>query len=177
VQRDGAWYFQSNECALYNDIRDVSSSGGEDGSSGEELFDDNGGFSDSDTSVEDGNKGSRQARLRVSKNEDWFGPIRQLLGVPNVDDYTKSTFGDIDGNGKQNLIVSDDLGRSIGFYERLGDSDGHGWSSLQPISTILNTESSSSSGAMTSLRLNLTGDGLPDFLVDSNPKSYFRGCC
>ncbi|KAF7555141.1 hypothetical protein G7Z17_g2360 [Cylindrodendrum hubeiense] len=86
-----------------------------------------------------------------------FGPVRQLPKVPNVQDFPKHSFEDLDGSGKQSLVVQDDGGRTYGYYERLSDDTGE-WTPLQLFPSIINSKDADMK------RIDLTGNGLSDLL-------------
>ncbi|KAH6984363.1 virulence plasmid 65kDa B protein-domain-containing protein [Ilyonectria sp. MPI-CAGE-AT-0026] len=95
---------------------------------------------------------------------DDFGPVRQLREIPNIREFSKHSFEDLDGSGKQNVVVEDENGRTSGYYERL-DDDARDWTRLQLFPSILNT--TREEGDMK--RTDLTGDGLSDlFTTDTN---------
>ncbi|GAB1312346.1 SpvB-domain-containing protein [Madurella fahalii] len=95
---------------------------------------------------------------------DGFGPVRRLGAFPSVSDYnSKVSFGDLDGNGKQDLIVVDDQGRDSAYSERLAD-DPTGWAPLRPFPATLNRRLDE----VEVKRIDLTGDGLGDLLMVDN---------
>jgi RHS repeat-associated protein len=151
VQLDGTWYFQSNESAMMSSRDDDSTSISSSGTDAE-----------SDTTS---TNGSETDKIHPSA-EEGFGPIHELRAIPGLKDFTRSTIEDIDGNGCQDVVVVDEQGRVSGFYERITGGDGdESWTPLQLFPEVVNMDLKTA-GTYTPLRLDMTGNGQPDLLLE-----------
>ncbi|KAK3395003.1 hypothetical protein B0H63DRAFT_518069 [Podospora didyma] len=160
VQLDEAWYYQRNESALVESLSDGNRSDDDDGRSHDELLEGVTDHSDSDSSIENVEDSEDDPKNdNHATRSDRFGPICQLQAVPTIRNTTNSTFGDLGSNGCQDLLVTGDLGRTIGFHERLSlrFGDPNGWSAFQPIPAVLNVDFASPKAITATLSLDMTG--------------------
>ncbi|KAI5460180.1 65kDa B protein-domain-containing protein, partial [Mariannaea sp. PMI_226] len=142
VQTRGAWYYQRNEKAI------------------------NSGKSDTESGSESESESELESDVEII---DDFGPVTQLPSMPMLGNLANATFEDLDGNGRQDVVITDQNGRSHGYYERLNGELGDEWTPLQPFEAVINSHIEE--GEMKSL--DLTGTGTNDILANDNAGTMY----
>ncbi|KAI0967776.1 65kDa B protein-domain-containing protein [Xylaria arbuscula] len=131
VQLDGSWYYQRNENAVNAGLDHGESE------------------SDSDFEVEAG-------------VPDSFGTIKELKTVPNLRGLTNTwSIEDLEADGTQNVVITDNGGRLDGYYTRLSDGE---WATSQAFTSVPNVDLH----AKDVRRLDLTGNGQSDVLISND---------